>query len=358
MELTKNQTHSNTAAQAESEHLEDALLWLPSSIPVHARRRVSCKGLPKIEEKLRTVQLDNSLETIRHILRIKARMVAFKNKNYRGQHEGTRSRTIIDCVHQKAQAAAEKYRAARSARLALTGPGQWENKHRVLLDADIRGYQDPNRLRPSAGRRGVREDDEIDAIEALCTQEEVARSAEAAGAVPADFELLPKDRSWQEGTGESHHTVSWIWTVKGVINSDSGKISDDILRAEWAKSRARANRSCEEVNLLREEMQRTVKFLKWRLQWWKDKPTSWPGVPEEVSEGIQAYAMEQADIQQDLAASFKLVWETPLADFEDDDTNGKTSLPDDSTGEGDEDDDRDAEFSDDEAEAEDLDKHP
>lgn len=145
------------AASTESEHPEDATLWLPSDLPIHARRRVSQEGLPRIEEKLRTVQLDDSLETIQHILRIKACMVSFKNKNIRGQREGTRSRTIIDRVHQKARAAADKYRyrEARKAKFELSGTGAWEQTHHVLLDGNICGYQDPNKLRPSTGRRGV-----------------------------------------------------------------------------------------------------------------------------------------------------------------------------------------------------------
>lgn len=107
-ELGRNHIHSNPAV-TESKHPEDAILLLPSSIPAHARRCISRKGLPRIEERLHTVQLDNSLETIWHILRIQSRMVTFKNKNHRGQCEGMRSRTIINCIHQKARAAGEKY---------------------------------------------------------------------------------------------------------------------------------------------------------------------------------------------------------------------------------------------------------
>jgi len=82
-------------------------------------------------------------------------MVAFKNKNIRGQRDGTRSRTVIDRVHERARVAAERYRVARRAKLALAGSGNWEETLRVLNDGDIQSYQDPKRLRVWAGRRGI-----------------------------------------------------------------------------------------------------------------------------------------------------------------------------------------------------------
>lgn len=359
-ELSTNSGGNIADASTTSEHPEDAILWLPSDIPGHARRRVCREGLPRLEEKLRTVQLDDSLETIRHILRIKARMIHFKNKNYRGQREGTRSRTFIDRVHQKARAAAEKYRQARKAKLELSGPGSWETKHQPLLDSDIRGYQDPNKIRPSGGRRGVREDDELEAVAAARLQDEAVRAREDAGALPADFDLVQEDRSLRDGTGETRRTISWIWLVEGAANLNSDEPSDDILRAEWAKSRARAHRSREEVNLLKEEMRRTLKFLEWRSQWWKDKPASWLGVSPQLSEGIRAYALEQADIQRRLADSFELLWKTPLAEFDDTSDNEiDTSNPDATASadlNDDDDDDGDTEFDDDDIEAEDLDE--
>jgi len=112
-----------------------------------------CFGkLPEIEEKLRTAQCFDALQTLRHTLRIKSRLVKFKNQNVRGQREGNRSRAIIDRVHDKARAAAEKYRTSRATKLLLSGPGPWEKELQPLADADIRGYQDPNQLCLRKGR--------------------------------------------------------------------------------------------------------------------------------------------------------------------------------------------------------------
>lgn len=193
-------------------------------------------------------------------------------------------------------------------------------------------------------------------MDALRAHEEAERAREDTGAVPAEFDLLHEDCSQRDGTGETRRTLLWIWTVEGVRNIDSDDVSDDILRAEWAKSCARANRSREEVSLLKEEMRRTIESLEWWSQWWKDKPTSWPGVLSQLSEGMKAYAVEQAGIQKDLADSFELLWETPLADFdieaetESDIPNG-VDIP---TQDCNDDDNGDIGFSDDEAIAEDL----
>ena len=144
----------------KSMHPEDAHVWLPSRIPPSQRRRVCREGLPEIEERLRSGQCHDSLENLRQTLRLKSRMIQFKNQNIRGQRDGTRSRAVIDRIHDRAKVAAAKYRSARNALLSLRGPGDWEQNLRVLEDGDIRGYQDPDRLRPRKGRRGIFEDDQ------------------------------------------------------------------------------------------------------------------------------------------------------------------------------------------------------
>lgn len=102
--------------------------------------------------------------------------------------------------------------------------------------------------------------------------------------------------------------------AEGLKNTTDNEPSDDILRVEWCKSRARANRATEEVLLLKEEMRRTLAFLKWRVSWWQGKAYDW--VCEEAPrEGVQAYAEIQAGLQDNLHSSFKKMWETPLKDM-------------------------------------------
>jgi len=72
------------------------MIWLPSRIPSEKRAAVCQKGLDLVKDKLRAAQCQDALDGVRHILKIKTRMIAFKNRNIRGQRQGTRSRAVID----------------------------------------------------------------------------------------------------------------------------------------------------------------------------------------------------------------------------------------------------------------------
>ena len=286
------------------EHPEDAPLWLPSSIYQNRRRQICTPDLPLMEEKLRNAQCYDALNSIRHILKLKSRMVAFKNQNVRGQNESTRSQTIIKRVHTRAHAAADKYRTARKAKLALSGPGDWEKELRVLEDADVRAYQDPTRLQLRPGRRGTLDDEQIE------QQLSGGDTVHFEGDSPS-FTLFNEERSRRDGTGETRRALSWIWlNNKGGGMDDS---ADDILRAEWAKSRARAARATEEVQLLREEMRRVLSFLDWKSKWWRSQ-AALRKVQPGLREGLEAYALVQANLQDLLASDFRATWRKPLED--------------------------------------------
>jgi len=175
-----------------------------------------------------------------------------------GQREGLCSREVIDHVHERARVAAEKYRAARSAKLQLSGPGNWEAELKPLADSDIRDYQDPDCLRKCMGQRGIWEDGWV---------EDGNRSVEDNQLLETeDFTLFNEEHTRRDGTGETRQTLSWIWT-SGTMVDNPDNSNDDILRVEWVKSRARAARAHEEVLLLREEMRRVLEFLQWKANW-------------------------------------------------------------------------------------------
>ncbi|KAF9472822.1 hypothetical protein BDN70DRAFT_818093, partial [Pholiota conissans] len=285
-------------SERKSSHPEDAPLWLPSRIDQPHRSKIFVAGLAAIEERMRDAQLPDSLENIKKILKIKSRLIAFKNKNIRGQRGGTRSREVIDRVHDRARYSAEKYRDARLAKYALAGPGEWEKAFRVLEDSDIRGYQDPNRLRQRVGRRGVLEDDQLDKLQDPTTK------------VAEEFTLFNEIRKRRDGTGETHRTLSWIWLTTLSANSEDEK--DDILRSEWARSRARAMRGREEVMLLKEEMRRVLSFLRWKADWWRDREHANPGVTKDLGEALASYTRRQAALQDTLAARFQSLWKASL----------------------------------------------
>jgi len=122
--------------------------------------------------------------------------------------------------------------------------------------------------------------------------------------------------------------LSWIWLVErgdGKFEGGGDGQSDDILRSEWAKSRARSNRATEEVRLLREEMRRLVEFLNWKARWWTERQTLRSVTSKALLEGITSYAIKQARVQRELGTLAQNLFKTPLEEmdavFDDGDDN-------------------------------------
>lgn len=293
----------------DSHQPEHVPLWLPSSLTPEMRRIACGVNIEAYEEKLRTAQCHDLLEKIRHLLRVKTRMVQFKNKNIRGQVAGTRSRTVINRVQDRARYLSQHYRIARAAKLALSGPGDWEKNLRELNDSDVRSYQDPDRLQKRKGRKGTLEDEQLEAATTVHNEEQ-----EGGG-----IDLMAEKRSRRDGTGETRRTLSWIWLVErgdGTYEGAGSGQSDDILRSEWAKSRARCNRATEEVRLLREEMRRLVEFLNWKARWWTERQTLRSANDKALREGITSYAIKQARVQRELGALAQNLFKIPLEEID------------------------------------------
>ena len=119
--------------------------------------------------------------------------------------------------------------------------------------------------------------------------------------------------------------MSWIWTTSRATSSEDGR--DDILRLEWAKSRVHAARAREEVMLLKEEMNHVLKYLEWKSEWWMQRADMRKGLTRDFTEGIRAYAQDQADVQTALHVHFRRLWEVPLQTSENasDDDDGSDS---------------------------------
>ncbi|KAF8196486.1 hypothetical protein BJ912DRAFT_823307, partial [Pholiota molesta] len=217
---------------------EDVDLFLPSQLPTNRREAACTKGLPEMESKLRNAQCFDALSHLRRTLRLKTRMIQYKNSNIRGQRDGTRSRALIDRVHRRALNSVDKYRAAREALLALSGPGSWEKTLQPLLNADVRSYVDPEGRKEGPGRTGIWEDGRRPS------------NPEGDHGGTEEISAIPEERARRDGTGWTKNIVSWIWrTVATEVGGDS-EGDDDILRSEWARSRARIQRCKEEVILL------------------------------------------------------------------------------------------------------------
>lgn len=296
LQIQTNLGHNPTAIWNSNPNLEDIALWLPSAIPANQRRAACIEGLPEMELRLRTAQCSSSLQGLCQALRVKTRMVFFKNKNIRGQREGTRSRAIIDRVHMRAIQFVQKYRVARQAKLALEGPGDWENTYRELLNEDIRGFATA-KPKKNKNRRGIWEDGFApQAPDPMEVSEESEEEEEPEPDLNAATERAPTaKKKRKKGTGETRKELSWIWLTTP-LSLDANE-EDDILRAEWARSRARVCRATEEVTLLREEMRRVLEFLKWKAKWWDARAVARSVNSLTLREGIESYAVKQARLQ-------------------------------------------------------------
>ena len=83
--LSSTSSQFSTTTPQNSPNPENTDIWLPSQIHISHRSRVCQPGLPEIEERVRTAQCFDALDAVRHMLKIKTRMVKFKNKNVHGQ---------------------------------------------------------------------------------------------------------------------------------------------------------------------------------------------------------------------------------------------------------------------------------
>ena len=80
------------------------------------------------------------------------------------------------------------------------------------------------------------------------------------------------------------------------------------LRADWAKSLARAERWEEELALLKVEMKRVLRFLDFKARWWRECSSVRADIPSAIQMGIRSYAEKQAWIREELARKFSSEW--------------------------------------------------
>lgn len=148
-----------TANAARTNFPEEIQLFLPSSIPASYRIRVCDAGTIDAEKRLRLAQLTDCLVNIRRALRIRTRMIRWKNHQITGQSLGTRSRAVVDRMQQRLDTIAQKYREARIALMSLDSSVGWQTIWRDLQPSDITSYVDTEQSMADAVkymRRGMR----------------------------------------------------------------------------------------------------------------------------------------------------------------------------------------------------------
>jgi len=241
---------------------ENTPLYLPSALSVSARALVA--QVSEKELRLRMAQADEALEDVRRGRRMITGLVQFKKLNISGagNRPNTRMRTLYNRLQLRIQHAAERYRCARDALLALDPNGAWKDKFQKLNATDIRGP-------------GRQEDD-------------------------------PVRRT------NNRYEISWIWLVtRDLAREDEEEEEeefDESMRAEWAKMRARRDRWEEEYQLVPEEMRRTVAYLEWRSDWWKAQADRRIVQDIPLAQGIRAYALRQSSFMTALAFSSVSKW--------------------------------------------------
>jgi hypothetical protein len=227
-------------------------LRLPSACVDIARRE-----LIEIEIKLRLAQVDDALFELRRLLRHRQQVTIFKKQHAYGSGNAvvTRARSAQESVTKRIERAADNYRVARTALLVLQPESNHVQNLKPLTKNDIKGPQpeQTDDVRPSEGS----------------------------------------------------FKPSWIWTTA----TDSRDAEDnDALRHDWVRMKARRDRWNEEIQLLLEEMRRTVSFLRWQGQSWERKVNVRSVEDPLLQSGLSAHARRQAHIRHTLSDLYLKEW--------------------------------------------------
>ncbi|KAK7046263.1 hypothetical protein R3P38DRAFT_2507036 [Favolaschia claudopus] len=251
----------------------DITLWLPSAIVTEAGGN-TVRVEPKVfehEYRLRVGQASEALHEVRRLLLVRTHLYKLKDAHSRGVRANTRSNDKITALNEQVKRAAATYRVARAALVYLgreLGRKEWEWTLQELREEDVRGlpqamFHDPER----------------------------------------------KKRKSKKSRRKEARPLSWIWMARGEKwNPGDDVAMNEAVRIEWAKTRARALRWQEEVTLLEEEMRRTLQYLQWRSDWWKQQIGRRGLADGPQLEGETSYALRQAAIQSTLAEEFTKEW--------------------------------------------------
>ena len=123
---------------SETPELQD--LQLPSALAVAMRAQLLTEhDLLRKEFRLRIAQADDALDALRRVLALRNAVYGYKQVNLVGQRDGTRAHTLLSRLNDKRVACASRYRAVRSALVALNFDGPWKDRLKPLLESDIKG---------------------------------------------------------------------------------------------------------------------------------------------------------------------------------------------------------------------------
>ncbi|KAJ8473447.1 hypothetical protein ONZ45_g16298 [Pleurotus djamor] len=283
--------HLTARVVPDEEEVESVPLFMPSSLS--QEERVLCLGnVGSVEAEFRDAECQSALNELRNGLLIKSRLLGYKNRNARHQTANTRTRTLINRNEAKIKAQTAKYQNAWEKLKLLVGVDNM-TKWKKLEKDDVRCMEDPDTVTSKHARRERRvENGRPDAILVSLSGE---KTSDGSGE-----RMVPR---------EGYRTISWIWMdaeERGQdlqVGMDKVLFIMTVLRAEWAKAYARFRRWSEEVELLREEMRRTLVSLRHEARNWEVR-----GGLDGGNSGRAAYAFRQAHIRNSLADQFERLW--------------------------------------------------
>jgi hypothetical protein len=263
---------ANTTSKLLSAALsaEDVPLFLPSSLSPNLQTTPGFTKALAHEVKLRIAQANDALADIRHNLRTISGLWQFKKVNISGtgNHPNTRMRSLFNRFNHRMRQSVLRYCTARSALIAAKTGQQWEDTLPDLKDSDVRG---PGK---------------------------------------DDFYLQEAGKAIH-GASKGRYEISWIWLVpksKSEVDTNSSEqVFDEGLRVEWSKSQARKMRWEEEVQIIQEEMRRTIVYYEWKEQWWLQNARQ-ATCDDSIQHGIIAYTQKQAYYCKCLAEGFAMAW--------------------------------------------------
>ncbi|EIW55155.1 uncharacterized protein TRAVEDRAFT_130935, partial [Trametes versicolor FP-101664 SS1] len=215
----RKRTRETSELTAMTEELDEVSLLLPSDYHSAVRQHPAMAEAVKMERRLRGGEANEALEDLR--LHLTTQMSLAERKT---QGSGTIHNAAMDRrIHGKRDAIERAKFAYRRARVAMIVLGMPKNdpKYAVLHDADCKAF--------------------------VIVDEEVRR-------------------------GDSKLDPTWIWgdfTYMGKL--DEGKIKifvTNSVKVHWLRQSALLARWREEVNMLREEMYRTVQFFEYTINTW------------------------------------------------------------------------------------------
>ncbi|KAK7020596.1 hypothetical protein VNI00_017725 [Paramarasmius palmivorus] len=265
---------------------EDVVLSLPSSLPPHVRSLIFSKDVINLEDRLRHAYAHEAIDDLTDHLCSRSVAYAHSTRQPASQGAYTKTRAFRDQIESRVKSSEVSYKRHRAALYALRGSGEWERVLRELRPEDVRAMgertlaaEEREVFRQAQMLAGVSENE----IEAALL------GADANVPTVEDLNVLSSKGS----------TASWIWYVAGDRMSTDRRKDIQI---------ARARRAREELELVDEEMRRSIEFCQWRAGWWDAQAIRRSNISPWLADGLQAYASEQSDIERRRGVSWQSSW--------------------------------------------------